>query len=130
MLLTALALTSCAPLLATVQGEAGSLSRGAGEQILLRNPGPTPMLAPTVRVEGPGLVMGDKYCDPAGTDPERGTAIWHCGTEAKPIPDVPVGGFTSLTPIPDKAGVVRRIQIATATFKRPGRFLPVRLELP
>lgn len=124
LILAAFALSSCAPLLGTVQGEAGTLSRGVGEQILLTNPGPTAMLAPTVRLEGPGLKLDGKYCDPAGSDAVLGTVIWHCGTDAKPIPDVPVGGFASLTPT---AG---HVTIGSATFKREGRFLPVRLELP
>lgn len=113
LLLIAASLTfvSCAPLLQTVQSEAGSLSRD-GSAILLNNPGPGPMTEAVVRVEGPGLVLGAP-CE------LRAVNVYGCV-----LGEIPAGGKYRLTPT---AGTVSR---ASANFYRGTSALFRRLELP
>ena len=104
--------TSCAPLLQTVQGEAGSLSRD-GSAILLNNPGPGPMTETVIRVEGPGLTLG------APCVARANTGVWGCI-----VGDVPEGQKYRLTPT---AGTITK---ASANFFRGTSALFRRLELP
>ena len=112
LIICALALTGCAPLLQTVQGEAGSLSRD-GSAILLNNPGPGPMAETVLRVEGPGLVLG------APCVARANTGVWGCV-----IGDVPEGQKYRLTPV---SGTISK---AAANFYRGTSALFRRLELP
>ena len=111
LIICALALTSCAPLLQTVQGEPGSLSRD-GSAILLNNPGPGSMTEAVVRVEGPGLVLGAP-CE------LRAVNVYGCV-----LGEIPAGSKYRLTPT---AGTVSR---ASANFYRGTSALFRRLELP
>ena len=118
LIICALALTSCAPLLQTVQGEAGSLSRD-GSSILLNNPGPGPMTEAVVRVEGTGLILGAPCT-------YRAPNVYGCivGT-------VDSGSRYRITPILDLAtGKVGTITRASANFYRGTSPLFRRLELP
>ena len=112
LIAASMAFVSCAPLLQTVQGEPGSLSRD-GSAILLNNPGPGPMTEAVVRVEGPGLVLG------APCVARANTGVWGCV-----IGDVPEGQKYRLTPT---AGTVSR---ASANFYRGTSAIFRRLELP
>ena len=118
LILSAVLLSSCAPLLQTVQGEAGSLSRD-GSAILLNNPGPGPMTEAVVRVEGTDLILGAP-CE------YRAPNVYGCivGT-------VDAGSKYRITPILDlatnKIGTITR---ASANFYRGSSALFRRLELP
>ena len=104
--------SSCAPLLQTVQGEAGSLSRDRSA-ILLNNPGPGPMTETVLRVEGPGLVLG------APCVARANTGVWGCV-----IGDVPEGSRYRLTAL---SGTISK---ASSNFYRGTSALFRRLELP
>ena len=118
LIICALAFTSCAPLLQTIQGEAGSLSRD-GTSILLNNPGPGPMAETVVRVEGTDLILGAPCV-------YRAPNVYGCI-----VGDVLEGSRYRITPILDlKTNKVGTITKASANFYRGTSALFRRLELP
>ena len=105
-------LASCAPLIAKVQGEAGSITRD-GTSIYLNNPGPGPMTEAVMRLEGLGLVLG------APCVARTTSGVWGCV-----LKDIPEGEKFKLTPT---SGTVTK---ASANFYRGDGALFHRLELP
>ena len=116
--LSVLPLVSCAPLLQTVQGEAGSVSRD-GSSIILSNPGPDAMTETVMRVEGTDLLLGAP-CE------YRAPNVYGCL-----IGTVPAGSKYRVTPALNvqtgKVGVITR---ASANFYKGPSGLFRRLELP
>jgi hypothetical protein len=100
LLICALCLTACAPLLQTVQGERGSVSIKVGA-VLLSNPGPDTLRAPAVLVEGtaeltlPAVLLDASGKPIADTGCTKNTSgRWDCV-----LPDVPAGQRYRLAPV-------------------------------
>jgi hypothetical protein len=87
LILSFLAMTACAPILSAVQGDPATFARDNGGVLLGNKSGPGPLVAPTVRLEGPGLVMSAPCV-------ARAVNVYGCV-----LPDVPEGQAYRLTPI-------------------------------
>ena len=111
LILGTLALCSCAPLVQTVQGERGSLTRD-GNAVVLTNPGPGDMTETVMRVEGPGLTLGAP-CE------VRAVGVYGCL-----IGTLPEGKKYRVVPL---TGTISK---AAANLYRAGSDLFHRIELP
>ncbi|GGR11272.1 hypothetical protein [Deinococcus ruber] len=119
LLLSLIALASCAPALQTVQQEQGSLVQ-VGPSILLKNPGPGPMTGDPSRVgDGPNIAVFGS----ADLSLDAPCYLRKVGTWACPVTDVPENQQYRVNIMTGS------VSGASVTFYRAGRSLPIYLEL-